>query len=451
MERNDYAQWFRDSTPYISKHRNRTFVVLLDGDALAQPNLTNIVHDLALVHVLGVRLVLVHGARIQLDEALAGADRFHAGRRITREADLPAVLHVFGELRARLEALFSTGLPTSPLHDVDISVIGGNFITARPVGILDGVDHELTGRVRRVHTERLHRILASGSLVLLSPLGYSPSGQVFNLAADELAADVALALNADKLIVFSEQGALTTPQGQRISQMSPADLHNRVAAGEPHLASVLRASRGGVSSCQLVSWAEDGALLEELYTATGSGTQIQESAGAFIRPASFDDVADIVEVIRPLEEAGVLVRRSRDRLEEEIEHFLVAEIDSNVVGCCAVYPFGDMAELACVAVSASYREATNAINGSPPPDGQPARGRVTRVGAALLTAAEKQARAGGAGQLFALTTQTRDWFLDQGFSEAGLDALPAPKQAMYNYQRNARVMIKDLGLIRDRD
>ncbi len=442
MAENDYAQWFRDSTPYISKHRNKTFVVLLDGEALALGSdtagkLTNIVHDLALVHVLGARLVLVHGARPQLDAALGGPDAFHNGRRVTREADLPAVLRVFGELRARLEALFSTGLPTSPLRDVDISVISGNFITARPVGILDGVDHELTGRVRRVHSERLTRILDSGAIALLSPLGYSPSGQIFNLASDELAADVALALKADKLIVFTEADGLTDADGARISQMTPAELHNQVAARAPHLASVLRAARGGVASCQLVSWAADGSLLRELYTAAGSGTQIQEDAGAFIRSAGAQDVAHIVEVIRPLEESGALVRRNRDRLEEEIEHFLVADIDRIVVGCCAVYPFGETAELACVAVHASYRDTAN----GPSPA---ANERSARIGSSLLAAAEERARQSGAKSLFALTTQTQDWFLDQGFREAGLDALPAPKQAMYNYQRNARVMLKRL-------
>ncbi len=442
MATSDYAQWFRDSTPYISKHRNRTFVVLLDGEALAHGNLTNIVHDLALVHVLGARLVLVHGARPQLDAALADSspDSIKDGRRITREEHLPTVLRVFGELRARLEALFSTGLPASPLKDVDISVIGGNFVTARPVGILDGVDHELTGRVRRIHSSRLTRILDSGAMVLLSPLGYSPSGQVFNLAADELAADVALALKADKLIFFTEADGLATPDGHRISQMTPADLHQHVDAGAGHLVSMLRAARGGVASCQLVSWKADGALLTELYTAAGSGTQIQENAGAFIRPATAADVAHIVEVIRPLEEAGALVRRGRDRLEEEIDQFLVAEIDSNVVGCCAVYSYGDMAELACVAVHASYRE--DAAAGG-------VHDRSARVGSSLLAAAEARARETGAGILFALTTQTRDWFLDHGFADAGLDTLPAPRQAMYNYQRNSRVMTKALDGRRD--
>jgi amino-acid N-acetyltransferase len=302
------------------------------------------------------------------------------------------------------------------------------------------VDHELTGRVRRVHSARINRILDSGAIVLLSPLGYSPSGQVFNLAADELATDVAIALNADKLIVFTEADGLTDTSGRRISQMTPAELHHHVDAGATHLASLLRAARAGLPSCQLVSWSADGALLQELYTAAGSGTQIRDNAGAFIRPAVAADVAHIVEVIRPLEESGALVRRGRDRLEEEIDQFLVADIDSNVVGCCAVYPYGDMAELACVAVHPSYREG---------PEHPQAQGRSARVGSSLLSAAEARARQLGARSLFALTTQTRDWFLDQGFREASLDALPAPKQAMYNYQRNARVMVKKLDAIPD--
>jgi amino-acid N-acetyltransferase len=431
MNANGYAQWFRDSTPYISMHRHKTFVVLLPGDAFGHPNLTNIVHDLALIHVLGVRLVIVHGAREEIDRRLPDG-AFHRGRRITSESDLPVLLGIFGEQRARLEALFSTGLPTSPLRETEISVIGGNFVTARPVGIVDGVDHLLTGRTRRVHADRLRNCLSADNIVLLSPLGYSPSGQVFNLAADELAADVALALEADKLIVFDREGALRNSAGERISVMTPAGLHAFLDDAGDHLSSVLRASRGGIASCQIVSYSEDGAVLAELFTASGSGTQIRERTGSFIRPATAADVAGIVEVIRPLEDAGMLVRRSRDRLEEEIDHFMVAAMDDNVIGCCAVYPYGDSAELACVAVHPSYRERTLASQ------------RGSTVGASLLAAAEDRARAVGANALFALTTQTRDWFLEQGFTDASTDELPAPKQAMYNYRRNARVMIKAL-------
>jgi amino-acid N-acetyltransferase len=142
-------------------------------------------------------------------------------------------------------------------------------------------------------------------------------------------------------------------------------------------------------------------------------------------------VGSIVEMIRPLEESGVLVRRSRDRLEQEIDHFLVAAIDNNVVGCCAVYPYGEVAELACVAVHPSYRDAERSA-------GRPS------IGTSLLEAAERTARATGARRLFVLTTQTRDWFLDNAFVDAPLSELPAPKQALYNYQRNSKVMIKPL-------
>ncbi len=436
MDTSDYARWFRDSTPYISRHRNSTFVVLLDGAAFNSANLANIVHDLALVHVLGARLVLVHGARPQLDRNLTDSV-FHQGRRITRPADLPAITGTYGELRSRLEAMFSTGLPSSPLHQTDIAVISGNFITAQPLGIVDGVDHELTGATRKVHTRRLRLALDSGALVLLSPIGYSPSGQAFNLASDELATDVALALGADKLVIFNPAEALTGDNGERLSVMSPSELDTYLSqqsgADVNHLHCALRACRGGVKNTQLIGYEKDGALLNELYTAKGDGTQITESLHDLIRPARQEDVASIVEIIRPLEDQGILVRRSRDRLEQEIGHFLVAEIDSTVVGCCAVYPYENAAELACVVVHPSYRDRLT-DEGS---------GQLS-IGSALLEAAEAAARTASAQNLFALTTQTRDWFLENGFIDNTPDALPAPKQALYNYQRNSRVMIKPL-------
>ena len=428
-----YANWFRDSTPYISAHRGRTFVVLLGGDALEHENLDNIVHDLALLQVLDVRVVLVHGARPQIDAAL-GETTFHQNRRITGPSEMQQILGLFGTLRSRLEALFSTGLPTSPLHNADIAVVSGNFVVAQPIGVLDGVDHQLTGKTRRVHTERVRAALDAGALVLLSPFGYSPSGQAFNLAADELAADMAVALAADKLITFDADGYARDESGQPVTELSPTaadsllDQANMAETTRSHLTAMLRAVRGGVKRAHLVSFTQDGALLGELFTARGQGTQISETLRDLIRPAMADDLAGIVALIRPLEESGVLVRRSRDRLEQEMERFLVAEIDGIVVGCCAIYAFDECAELACVAVHDSYRNANDDLG----------------LGSHLLEAAEHTARAAGFKQLFVLTTQTRDWFLEKGFVEAGADSLPAPKQALYNYQRNAKVLTKTL-------
>jgi amino-acid N-acetyltransferase len=428
METKAYARWFRGSTPYISAHRDKTFVVLLSGEALEHVNLTNIVHDLALLHVLGVRLILVHGARPQIEQALPESF-YHLHRRVTDEAAMSTIAAVNGQIRTRLEAMFSTGLPNTPLHNVDIPVISGNFVTARPVGIVDGVDHLFTGTVRRLDIKRIRANLDAGVLVLQSPIGFSPSGQPFNLPAEELATEIAISVKADKLILFDDLPNITDDGGTRISTLTPGELEQTLPGYQPDKQNRLRylqqAVRSGVTKSHLVSFEQDGALLAELFTAEGVGTQVVEQKNNAIRQAQLEDVAGIVEVIRPLEESGALVRRERDRLEQEIDNFLVAELDGIVVGCCAVYPFADQAELACVAVHVNYQSG----NG---------------IGSGLLEAAEQRARQNGAKTLFALTTQTRDWFVEQGFSEAGPDALPQQKQSLYNWQRNSAVMVKPL-------
>ena len=435
MKTEEYARWFRASTPYISAHRGRTFVVVLSGDAMLHGNRVNIVHDLALLSVLGARLVIVHGARPQIDRALPGSTfhtRLGITRRITGAAAMQAVAGVHGQLRAELEALFSTGLPTSPLHNTEIQLVTGNFVAARPIGVLDGVDHELTGQPRRIRAAGIDRCLDTGAIVLLSPMGYSPSGQAFNLAADELAEQVAVALGAEKLIAFDESPWLADTNGERLANLSPNELEEVLGTrlvGETtrrNLRALLGAVRGGVASGQMVSYADDGALLAELFTAEGVGTQITTEDRRVVRRAEAGDVADIVAIIRPLEDAGVLVRRSRDRLERELDRFFVAEVDGIVAGCCALFPAGTGAELACVAVHPAHR------------------GGEAGIGGKLLAAAEDAARAEGFDHLFVLTTQTLDWFVENGFSKAASGVLPEAYQAHYCVERNAKVLVKAL-------
>ena len=433
MKTEQYARWFRASTPYISAHRGRTFVVLLSGEAMLHGNLVNIVHDLALLNVLGARLVVVHGARPQIDRALPDSTfHTHLGitRRITDAAAMGAVAGVHGQLRAELEALFSTGLPTSPLHNTEIQLVTGNFVVARPIGVLGGADHQLAGQPRRVRVNGINAALDTGAIVLLSPMGYSPSGQAFNLAADDLAEQVAVGLEANKLIVLDESPYLTDTNDKRVANLSPTQLEEALStrllgeATRRNLRALLGAVRGGVASGQLVSYADDGALLAELFTAEGVGTQVTREDRRLVRGAEAGDVANIVEIIRPLEEAGVLVERSRDQLERELEHFLVAEVDGIVAGCCALLPAGTGAELACVAVHPAHR------------------GGETGLGGKLLAAAEGAARAEGFDHLFVLTTQTRDWFIENGFKETASDALPEAYRTHICVERNAKVLIK---------
>jgi amino-acid N-acetyltransferase len=432
-----YARWFRDSTPYISAHRHKTFVILLGGDAIVHDNITHIVHDLALLSVLGVRVVLVHGARPQIDAAVAAAGlepRFHDHRRITDQATIEQVEAAVARVRVRIEGLFSMGLPNTPLHNTKIHVLSGNLVTARPFGVVDGIDHLFTGRVRRIHSERIHQMLNERCIVLLSPLGYSPSGEAFNLSSEELATDVAIALGADKLITFDGASSVLDAHGMPQPDLSPSELDSLLDTAtfdettRLRLTELLRACRAGVPRTHLIGFRDDGALLQELYTAAGCGTQVSEDGFQHIRRATAEDVAGIVELIRPLETAGVLVRRPRDRLEREIDRFFVAELDGNIIGCCALYPFEDLGagELACLATHASYRADAG------------------KHGAALVRRIEAEARRLGLHQLFLLTTQTRDWFKEQGFADASVDELPAPRKAMYNYQRNSAVMVKRL-------
>lgn len=394
-------------------------------------NLVNIVHDLALLNVLGVRLVIVHGARPQLNEAFANS-LFHHGHRITSATQMQEISGIFGSLRANLESLFSTGLPNTPLHNVEVNIVSGNFIAAQPVGIVDGIDHQCTGRLRSANVGAIAKLLDTQAIVLLSPLGFSTSGQTFNLAAEELAAELAVALEADKLIVFNDPGQITDAGQQRISRITPERLNGLCADLDPdtkvRCQALIAANTQGVERGHLVAFADDGALLQELFTADGIGTQVSRHDEDLIRQAQLEDVADIVEIIRPLEEDGVLVPRSRAQLEQEIAQFFIAELDGVVVGCCAVYAFADTAELACVAVHENYRHQYSDMG----------------IGSALLEAAERAASAQGATSLFVLTTQTQEWFVSHGFTPADVESLPSSKQSLYNWQRGSAVLQKPL-------
>lgn len=420
MDSADFVSWFRDSTPYISAHRGKTFVVMLGADAVASANLVNMAHDLALLHVLGVRLAIVHGAEGVDADAVDEA----------AEAEIDAITAAAGAARSRLEALFSTGIPGSPLRGSRITLAGGNFVTAKPVGVIDGVERPHLGEPRGIHEHELGRLLMTGAIALLPPIGYSTSGTAYALAPEALAAEVAVALRADKLIVYDAVERVGTA-----SEMTLAELDSALGgctfpnATKARLAAILRAGRGGVPRCHLISHLADGALLQELFTAEGVGTQISEGDYRTMRPAQEGDVGAIVELIRPLEEAGLLVRRPRHRLEAEMERFLVAELDGIVIGCCALYPHGDAVELACLATHPSHRFRVGGKT----------------LGERILSHAEGVAAAEGFKRMFALTTRATDWFAERGFSPVALEELPASRQALYNFQRNAKAMSKALG------
>lgn len=431
-----FVEFFRLSAPYIHAHRGRTFVVMFGGEAVIDHEFPHLIHDLALMHSLGVRLVLVHGTKPQIDRRLRERGikpRFHDGVRVTDAATMRCVEDAVGNTEVRIEGLLSMGLPNSPMAHARIRVASGNFVVARPFGVRDGVDYQFTGGVRRIDTEGIKMRLDSGAIVLLSPLGYSPAGEAYNLSSHEVAASAAVALGADKLILLVEGRGVIDRRRRAIPQLGPADAEQLVRAGRhlhpdirKHLAAAARACREGVRRVHLVERRVDGAVLQELFTREGRGTLVTSETYEDMRAARIEDIPGLLELLAPLEDAGILVRRSRETLETEIDRFTVVERDGMVIGCAALESFApeNVGELYCLAVHPRYRE--------------------TGRGEALVEYIAERARAAGLAGLFVLTTQTSDWFRERGFEPASVRALPAARRERYDRKRRSKVLVRDL-------
>ncbi len=429
-----FVRWFRGSAPYIHAHRGRTFVITLGGEAVATPDFPSLVHDIALLHGLGVRLVLVHGARPQIEERLQarGAElRYVKGLRVTDQAALACVKEAAGAVRVEIEALLSMGLANSPMAGAQIRVASGNFVTARPLGVRDGVDYGHTGLVRRIDAEAIRQRLDAGAIALIPSLGYSPTGEVFNLAAQDVATSAAIALGADKLVCLLEGAGVSDSQGNPVSNLEPRQVDQLLEQELPeeleqHLRAAVSACRSGVKRVHLIRRGIDGTLLRELFTRDGIGTLLTAAPYEDTRTARLEDVGGILELIAPLERHGALVRRSREALETEIERFTVMRREGMIVACAALYPYpvDAMAELACLAVHPNYQG--------------------DKRGDKLLEILEALARERGIKVLFVLTTQTAHWFRERGFEPAETGSLPMKKQELYNFRRNSNVFVKRL-------
>lgn len=431
-----FVHWFRSAAPYIHNFRGKTFVVAFGGEMISEGQFIELAQDINLLNSLGVQLVLVHGVRPQIEEELTerGAEiRYAEGMRVTDDDALKCVKEAAGTVRVEIEALLSMGLANSPMAGADIRVASGNFVTAKPMGVRNGIDLMHTGEVRKIDTVAIRRRLETSEIVLLSPIGVSPTGEIFNLTLEDVACACAVALDADKLIFMMDTPGAMDSEGELLRELTTAEAEAIISAKTPlpedvgyFLPAATRACRNGVARSHLISRHAEGALLQELFTREGIGTMITEDPLETLREATIDDVGGILALIEPLEGEGILVRRSRELLEMEIERFSVLEYDGVTIGCAALYPFPEeqAAELACFAVSPAYRGA----------------GR----GEALLDYMQARARRTGLTRLFVLTTRTAHWFVERGFAESRVESLPQAKQGLYNYQRRSKVFIKTL-------
>ena len=444
----DFVSWFRSVAPYVNAFRGKTFVVAFGGEVVADGKFVELVHDLNLLASLGVRLVLVHGARPQIEARLRERKlqtAYVKGMRVTDTAALQCVKESVGRMRVEIEALLSMGLPNSPMANAAIRVASGNFVTARPVGVVEGVDLMHTGEVRKVDAAAIGSRLEQGEVALLSPLGYSPTGEIFNLTLENVATATAIALSAEKLIFLMDTPGIEARSANKSVNKSDTLLRELTVAeskalftkfenktaklsddAQLYLPCAAQACEGGVARVHLISRHVDGAILQELFTRGGIGSMISQGPLQTLRNAGIEDVGGILQLLEPLEAEGTLVRRERERLEMEIGRFVVLEHDRMIVGCAALYPFPDekVGELACLAVHPGYRNAG--------------------CGDTLLKHIEARARTEGVKKLFVLTTRTAHWFVERGFEETGVGNLPKAKRGLYNYQRRSKVFIRKI-------
>ena len=428
------VEWFRQSSAYIQAHRNKTFVVCLPGEAVASRYFNLLLRDLAQISHLGIRLVLVHGIRPQIETCLGDhPSTYHDDIRITDDAAMTCVKQVAGSVRLEIESQLSRALANLPIPGAQAKTASGNYITARPYGIHDGVDFCHTGIVRRVDTRAISLQLDAGAICLISPIGFSPSGEIFNLSAEEVAEAVASAMTADKLVIFTDKASIRNSKRQVIHQLTQHEAKNLLSSGRKLSTAIKRlldiaiqSTDMGVRRVHILNWHHDGAIIQELFTRDGIGTLISAEPYDTIRPARAEDIAGILQIIEVHEASGTLVKRPRDLLEMEIGHFLVAVRDDTVIGCAAIYPYPKegMAELACLAMNKDYRGSGS--------------------GEQLLNHAQHRAAQSGIRQLFVLTTQTAHWFRERGFVAGKITDLPMAKRELYNYRRGAKVFFKDI-------
>ena len=440
-----FVPWFRSVAPYIHLHRGKTFVVGIAGEAIAAGKLQHLAQDLALIQSMGVKVVLVHGFRPQVNEQLMAkghSPRYSHGMRITDEVSLDCAQEAAGQLRYEIEAAFSQGLPNTPMAGSTVRVISGNFITARPVGIVDGVDFQHSGLVRKVDTAGIMQTLDLGAMVLLSPFGFSPTGEAFNLTMEEVATSVAIDLQADKLIFVTEIPGIRIHPDKEASESNPIDTELPLAAAQKMLANLpsatqptdsafylqhcVKACVAGVERSHILPFDVDGSLLLEVYVHDGIGTMVVDEKLESLREATADDVSGILQLIEPFERDGTLVKRDRTEIERDANNYTILEHDGVIFACAALYPYPEArtAEMAALTVS-------------PHVQGQ-------GDGERVLKRIEHRAKAAGLDSIFVLTTRTMHWFIKRGFKQVDPDWLPEARKRKYNWDRKSQVLVKKL-------
>jgi amino-acid N-acetyltransferase len=441
-----FTEMFRMMSPYINFHRGSTMVIHLPGQVIESNVFAAVMQDIALLNTFGIKLVLVAGSRPQLNRQLEMrqlSQRFDCGMRITGPEELQCAMDAAGSVRFQIESHLGRGIVNSPGKARNINIASGNFITAQPVGVRGGVDFGNTGEMRRLNIPKVEDALDNGDIVLISSIGYSASGEVFNCMSEQVASKCAIQLKSDKLIFLhdgEEMFDTRTNQTVHALMIQQAQQYVEIARQDPevspdfllYLKQSIKACINGVTRSHLVSRHVDGGLLQELFTRDGEGLMISKHMYEGVRMAKTSDIVSIMRLIQPLLDQDVLVSRNQEQIESNVHTFSVVERDGAIIACAALQPYeNNMAEIACVAVDPQYRSLGK--------------------GNALIGFLLRKARSMGVNKVFVLTTRTSHYFMERGFEEASVEELPHSKRTKIDLKRGSKVYIMDISCKRALD
>lgn len=419
----------REILRYVPQHREKTFVIAIDGQVVEDEHFRTLLLDIALLRSLRIGVALVHGAghqirRLAEQRAIAPSNTDGTGvtDRATLDLALTAANRVTHEI---LEGLSAN----------DLRGAYSNALVAHPAGILQGIDHQHTGRVERVDTALLQSLLEHDIVPVIPPVGCDGEGNSFRLNSDAVAVEVARALRAVKLIYVTTFGGIRRAgEFQRHLSVEEAEVilrkHRSEVPGEmiSKLEQAVRATRGDVPRVHIIDGRVEEGLLAEVFSNEGIGTLIHANEYQAIRRAQKKDARAIFALIQPSIESDELVHRTRTDIERQIEDFVVLEVDRSPIACAALhlFPEAKMMELACVCVEPKHENQG--------------------YGGRLVQYAEAQARSAGARQLFCLSTQAFNFFMQKGGFVTGTpEDLPPSRRERYDRSgRRSQVLIKKL-------
>jgi len=416
----------RQTFGYMQKYKNSVFVIKTDGRLICDPLFPLLIRDVALLHDLGIKIVLVPGTRTRINGILNSfgiATEEYKGIRISTEEAIPFIKMATFDVANQVMTM---------LAENNTNAVIGNWVRARGIGVIDGVDFQSSGFVDKIDVESIRNVLDNNMIPIFPNIGWSLSGKPYNISSHELALKISVAMQAEKMFFITDFGGISI-NGSLISQLTTKEAKQLLAKTPANendenlelLNLSYEAVKSGVKRVHIVGGHCDGTLLKEIFCNIGQGTMIYSNEFDSIRKLTYSDIPEILRITRPLVEKGILIERTSKDIEDLIGEFYGYEVDGILHAVAALHVYDDnSAEICSVAVDGVYSGMG--------------------IGKKIVSFLISQAKLQGRNRCLLLTTQTSDWFEELGFVETGVENLPKVKRDKYDKKRKSRIMVLNL-------